>query len=435
MNDFDASVWMTAGGILLLLCMSAFFSGSETALTATSRARMHKLESDGNRRAAAVNRLIRDRERLIGAVLLGNNLVNILASVLATTIFLKLFGQSGVALATVIMTALVLIFSEVAPKTAAIARPDATAMFVAPVMRWVVFIFAPITRIVQMIVRGALNLFGLDVSKDSAVFSAADELKGAIDLHHVEGRVDKEARNLIRGALDLDEIRLEEIMIHRKSIHTLDLDKPTREVIADALKSTHTRLPLHRGTPDNIVGVLHAKDLLRAIWDSEGDPSDIDLSAIARRPYFVPETTTLQEQLDNFRLKREHFALVVDEYGAIMGLVTLEDILEEIVGEIEDEHDSPVQGVRPQPDGSVNVDGDVTIRDLNRALDWNLPDEEAVTVAGLVIHEARSIPNVGQTFSFHGMRFKISRRRRNQITAINIEPIEPPTPAPEYKDI
>ncbi|MEX0645588.1 MAG: CNNM domain-containing protein, partial [Parvularculaceae bacterium] len=256
--------------------------------------------------AAAVNNLIRDRERLIGAILLGNNLVNILASALATSIFLKVFGQNGVAVATVIMTVLVVVFSEVAPKTAAIARPDAAAIFVAPVMRWVVFVFAPITRIVQMIVRGALHMIGLDVSRDAPVLSASEELKGAIDLHHVEGRVDKEARNLIRGALDLEEMRLEEIMIHRKSIQTLDLDKPTRETIADAMKSTHSRLPLHRGNPDNIVGVLHAKDLLRAIWESECDPSDIDLAAIARRPYFVPETTTLQEQLDNFRLKREH---------------------------------------------------------------------------------------------------------------------------------
>jgi Mg2+/Co2+ transporter CorB len=302
-------------------------------------------------------------------------------------------------------------------------------------MRWIVFVFAPITRVVQMIVRAALRVVGLDVTRDSPVLSVSDELRGAIDLHHDEGRVDKGARDLIRGALDLDEIRLEEIMIHRKSIDMLDLDKPPENVITDALKSTHTRLPLYRGDSENILGVLHAKDLLRAIWESEGDPNDIDLTAIARQPYFVPETTTLQEQLDNFRLKREHFALVVDEYGAIMGLVTLEDILEEIVGEIEDEHDSPVQGVRPQPDGSINVDGDISIRELNRALDWTLPDEEAVTIAGLVIHEAQSIPNVGQTFSFHGMRFRILRRRRNQITAINIKPIEPAPTAPEYKDI
>lgn len=424
MNEHDPSVYLIAGGIALLLTASAVFSGSETALTATSRARMHKLESDGDKRAAAVNKVIRDPERLIGAILLGNNLVNILASALATSIFVKYFGQTGVAFATIVMTVLVVVFAEVLPKTAAIARPDAIAMVAAPIMRVVVFVFAPVTRIVQLIVRGALHVIGLDVEQDAAVLSASEELRGAVDLHHVEGRVDRDARDLIRGALDLDEIRLEEIMIHRKSIEMLDLDRPTDKVISDALKSAHTRLPLYRGDPDNIVGVMHAKDLLRALWDAEGDPANVDLASLARKPYFAPETTTLHEQLDAFKRKQEHFALVVDEYGAIMGLVTMEDILEEIVGEIEDEYDSPVQGVRPQPDGSVNVDGDVSIRDLNRAMDWNLPDEEAVTVAGLVIHEAQSIPDVGQTFSFHGCRFHILRRRRNQITAIKITPID-----------
>ena len=428
MSELDSALFIPVGIIFFLLTLSAFFSGSETALTATSEARMHKFESDGNLRARRVNSLIRDRERLLGSILLGNNLVNILATSLATSVFISIFGATGLAnaIATATMTILVLIFAEVAPKTAAIARPDAFAMLVAPVMRWVVFLFAPITRVVQLIVRGVFHIFGLDVSKDSAVFSVAEELRGAIDLHHSEGRVDKEARDLIRGALDLHEIRIEEIMVHRKSIEMLDLDKPNQDIIQQALKSGHTRLPLFRENPDNIIGILHAKDLLRGLWEADGKPDGVDLETICRTPYFAPETTTLQEQLDAFRIKQEHFALVVDEYGAIMGLVTMEDILEEIVGEIEDEYDSPVQGVRPQADGSLNVDGDVTIRDLNRAMDWNLPDDEAVTVAGLVIHEGQCIPDVGQTFSFHGFRFRILRRRRNQITAVKITSIAAP---------
>ena len=426
MDAFDTSLLMPLGAIVGLLFLSGFFSGSETALTATSEARIHKLETDGDLRARRVNLLIKDRERLIGAILLGNNLVNILASALATSVFLELFGQSGVAFATITMTVLVVVFAEVAPKTAAIARPDGFAMFVAPVMRWVVFIFAPITRVVQLIVRGVFHVVGLDVGKDSLVFSPQEELRGAIDLHHSEGRVDKEARDLIRGALELDELRLEEIMVHRKSIEMLDLDRPKEELVKQALKSPHTRLPLFRQDPDDVIGVIHAKDLLRALWEAGGDPEKIDFDSIARAPYFVPETTTLQEQLDAFRTKQEHFALVVDEYGALMGLVTMEDILEEIVGEIEDEYDSPVQGVRPQSDGSLNVDGDVTIRDLNRAMDWSLPDEEAVTVAGLIIHEGQCIPEVGQTFAFHGFRFKVLRRRRNQITAVKVSTIGQP---------
>ncbi|MFC2952121.1 HlyC/CorC family transporter [Marinicaulis aureus] len=425
MPNIDPAIFLPIGTIVFLLFLSAFFSGSETALTATSKARMHKLESDGNLNARRVNLLIKNRERLIGAILLGNNLVNILASVIAASVFNQLFGASLIAtgLATATMTVLVLVFAEVTPKTAAITRPDTVAMLVAPVMRWVVYILAPVTWLVQMFVRGVFHIFGLDISKDSAVFSAEEELRGAIDLHHYEGRVDKESRDLIRGALDLNEIRTEEIMIHRKSIEMLDIDMAKDALIRQALKSAHTRLPLYRENPDNIIGILHAKDLLRALWDAEGNADAINFEALAREPYFAPETTTLQEQLDAFKVKQEHFALIVDEYGALMGLVTLEDILEEIVGEIEDEYDSPVQGVRPQGDGSLTVDGDVTLRDLNRAMDWNLPDEEAVTVAGLVIHEAQSIPDVGQTFSFYGFRFKILRRRRNQITALKITPI------------
>lgn len=412
--------------ILFLLCLSAFFSGSETALTATSRARMHKLESDGNKRARIVNRLIADPERLIGGILLGNNLVNILASVLATMIFTQLFGEDGIWIATATMTALVVMFAEVLPKSLAIARADSFAMFVAPVMRWIVFVLAPIIRIVQIIVRGVLRVFGVDISRHDAILSASDELRGAIDLHHKEDRLDKESRDLIRGALELDEIRIEEVMIHRKSVEMIDIEAPVSQSIQKSLKSTYTRIPLFRENPDNIIGVLHAKDLSRALWDSDGDKSVINLAAIARSPYFVPETTTLSEQLDRFRLKQEHFALVVDEYGALQGLVTLEDILEEIVGEIEDEYDSPVQGVRAQGDGSVHVDGHVTIRDLNRVMDWNLPDEEAVTIAGLVIHDARTIPDIDQTFSFHNFHFKILRRRRNQITDIKVSPLASP---------
>ena len=435
MSDFDPKILPTACAVIFLLLLSALFSGSETALTATSRARMHKLESDGDKRAKRVNELIRDRERLIGAILLGNNLVNISASALATSLFLHLFGQAGVAWATVVMTLLVVIFSEVAPKTAAIARPDSIAMFVAPIMRWIVIAFAPVTRVVQMIVRGAFSIVGMTLSKGEQIFSAADELRGAVELHHEEGGLEKGVRDLFRGALDLDEIRVGEIMVHRKSIDILNIDEKPALLIAQALKSGHTRLPLYRDTPDNIVGVLHAKDLLSALWEAEGNPARINIADLARTPYFAPETTTLAEQLDNFKRRQEHFALIVDEYGSIKGLVTLEDIIEEIVGEIEDEHDLPVQGVKLQPDGSILVDGNVTIRDLNRAIDLNLPDDEAVTVAGLVIHEAQSIPDVGQTFSFHGYLFRILRRRRNQITAIMVTPAETRSAPPDYKDI
>lgn len=272
--------------------------------------------------------------------------------------------------------------------------------------------------------RRTLSLLGLGEAHGANAASARRGPKRAADLGGRQGGPDRGARPLLHRALDLDEIMLDEVMVHRKSIDMLNCDEKPSTLISQALKAGHTRFPLYRDEPDNIVGVLHVKDLLRALWENEGNADGIVVADIARAPYFAPDTTSLQEQLDNFRKKQEHFAIVVDEYGAIKGLVTIEDIIEEIVGEIEDEHDSPVQGVRPQADNSVNVDGHVTIRDLNRIMDWALPDADAVTVAGLVIHESRSIPEVGQTFSFHGFRFRILRRRRNQVTALKVTPIE-----------
>ena len=411
--------WWPFAVVIVLLMMSGFFSGSETALTAASRGRMHGLERDGDARAARVNRLLSNRESLIGAILLGNNLVNILASSIATAMFLSWFGDAGVPIATAVMTVLVLVFAEVLPKTYAISNSDNMAMAVSRPITFLVKALAWIVAIIQFIVSVTLRLFG--VRTDEGMVSAEEEIRGAIDLHHSEGGVAEHDRHMLVGALDLKDLTVADLMIHRKSINMIDADQPARDIVMTALSSQHTRIPLYRGTPDEVIGVLHAKDLLRAVAPMRGDLSNLDIEQIMREPWFVPETLTVQEQLNAFLKKRNHFALVVDEYGALEGLITLEDILEEIVGDIRDEHDIPVQGVRPQPDGSVNVDGVVTIRDLNRATGWNLPDEEAVTVAGLVIHEAQTIPEPGQRFSFHGYKFDILRKSRNQITALRVK--------------
>jgi Mg2+/Co2+ transporter CorB len=372
--------------------MSAFFSGSETALTAASRARMHQLEKEGDKRARSVNRLLASREDFIGAILLGNNLVNILASVLATTMFTALFGQGGLALAvaTAVMTATVLIFSEVLPKTYAITRPDSVALVVAGPIGILVRVASWIIKLIQFIVNQVLAILGL--AAPAAPLSAEQEIRGAIDLHAMEGSVEREDRLRLVGALDLKELTVEDVMIHRKNIQMLNAELDMRQLVMKALASPHTRLPLYRGEKEEIIGILHAKDLLRAALPLGGDLSKLDLESVLRKPWFVPETTPVKDQLDQFLSKGQHFALVVDEYGELQGMITLEDILEEIVGAIHDEHDVQIQGVRAQPDGSVNVDGWVPIRDLNRATGWNLPDDEAVTVAGLVIHEAQTIP-------------------------------------------
>ena len=408
--------------IVALLALSAFFSGSETALTAASRAWIHGRAREGDRRARIVEQLIADRERLIGAILLGNNLVNILASALATRSFLLLAGEAGVAYATLVMTALVLIFAEVLPKSYAIADPNRTALKVAYPILAVVTIFSPVVALIQRIVRGTLALFGIDLSSRREVLSVHEELKDAIDLGAREGVLRKSYRHMLGSILDLDEITVEEVMIHRRAMTMVDLADPPARIVDTVIESGHTRIPVYDGEPENIVGILHAKDVLRALRQL-GDPERIDIRTLLHEPWFVPETTTLREQLNAFLRRRAHFALVVDEYGALQGLVTLEDILEEIVGDILDEFDVAEQGIRIQEDGWVLVDGTVTIRDLNRRFDWNLPDEQAATIAGLLIYEAETIPIVGQRFVFHGFEFEVVGRRRNQITQIRMRPL------------
>jgi Mg2+/Co2+ transporter CorB len=423
-------ILIDAAMIVCLLVVSAFFSGSETSLTATSRARMHELERRGNWRAGIVQQLTSMRERLIGTVLLGNNVVNIAASALATSVLLEVFGDAGVLYATIGMTLLVLIFGEVLPKTYAIINADRVALLVAPLLRILVTVFGPIVMTVQYVVKHTLRLFGADISKATQVLSAHDELRGAIALHHREGSVVKKDRDMLGGILDLQDLTVSDVMVHRTKMVTLERTDPPESIIDGVLKSGHTRIPIWKDSPENIVGILHAKDLLKELQKNRGDASRIDLDEIISPPWFVPDTRPVADQLNAFLRRKMHFALVVDEYGEVMGLVTLEDIIEEIVGDISDEHDVVVHGVRPEPGGSYVVDGVVPVRDLNRLNDWHLPDDEVTTVAGLVIHEAQMIPETGQTFTFHGFRFEVLRKRRHQITALRITPLRKRRKAP-----
>ncbi|HWF76930.1 MAG TPA: HlyC/CorC family transporter [Caulobacteraceae bacterium] len=420
---FQAELIAVAPLILAILAVSAVFSAAETALTGASRGRMHQLERDGDHAAARVNRLISDQETMIGAVLIGYNVLNILSSALATEFITGVVpGAWGVAIATGIMTVLVVVFVEVLPKTLAIVRADDVARALSGPMLVVVRVLGPVIYAIQWIVRRTLGMFGVRLDMGADVLAAHEEIRGAVEYHHAEGAVESRDRNMLGGVLDLGELTVGDVMVHRRQIAMLNAADTPREIVAEALKSPHTRLPLYRGEPENVVGVLHAKDLARAI--SAVDSIDnLDIGAICSPPWFVPESAHLKDQLNTFLKQRAHFALVVDEYGALQGLVTLEDILEEIVGEIEDEHDQTIIGVKPQPDGSVIVDGDVGVRELNRALGWELPDEHAVSVAGLVIHEAQAIPEVGQAFIFHDHRFQVLRRQRNQITSLRITPL------------
>ena len=415
--------WLILFFVVFCLVASFFFSGSETALTVSSRATMLRLAKDGDPKAGIVNRLLEAREEMIGALLIGNNAATIAASTLATGLMLKFFGESGLLAATVIMTVLILVFCEVLPKTAAIDSPDRIALAVARPMAWVVRVLAPVLSAIYWVVEHILAAFGFKIGEGKRILSAHEELRGAVDLFHREGGVEKHDRDMLGGLLDLRDLTVADVMIHRTEVIMVDAGEPPEQAVAAVLAAPVTRVPLWKDTSENIVGILHAKDLLHALRTVNGDASKVDLAKIARPPWFVPEVRPLSEQLKAFRRRKTPFAMVVDEYGETMGIVTLEDILEEIVGDITDEHDVAVPGVRPQPDGSVNVDGAVPIRDLNRVMDWNLPDEEATTIAGLVIHEARLIPEPGQSFTFHGFRFRVLRRERNRLTALRITPV------------
>jgi Mg2+/Co2+ transporter CorB len=423
----EAGLLIPIIAIAILLCLSAFFSGSETALTAASKVRLTAKAREGNKRASMVNKIRDQKDRMIGALLLGNNLVNILASALATSVLIKVFGPSGVFYATFVMTLLVLIFAEVLPKTYAFHYADTMSMRIAPAIRFVIMIFAPVTETVTFIVRGVLRLFGVDISKVTAG-SHLELLRGVIDMHDGKGKETQEQRAMLRSILDLFDVDVEDIMIHRQNVKMIDADADIEKSIEDVLSSPYTRLPLWRGDQDNIIGIVHARWLIRELQKAEkekaekGKAKKLKIESVALEPWFIPETTNLFDQLQAFRERKEHFALVVDEYGTFQGIVTLEDILEEIVGEIDDEHDMEVEGVRKIQDGSYLVDGTVTIRDLNREFDWRLPDEEYSTLAGLILFESQSLPETGQCFRFHKFRFDIIKRARNQITLIRVTP-------------
>lgn len=419
-----AETLITIGVIGFLIFMSFLFSGTETGMTAVSRARLHTLESSGDARAGLVARLIGRRDRLVGALLIGNNLVNILASALATSLFLSIFGEAGVFYATVLMTVLLVIFSEILPKSWALAKPEQFALFVAPFARLVVLLFGVLSSAANAFVRMLLAIFGVNLSSDTFMLSAHEELRGTVEVLHREGGVVKQDRDRVGGLLDLHELEVSDVMIHRTNMRSVNAADDPETVVREILRSPYTRIPVWRDSTENIVGVVHAKDLLRALNDVDNDASRIDIMKVASKPWFVPDTTTLQDQLNAFLRRKAHIAIVVDEYGEVEGLVTLEDIIEEIVGDISDEHDIEVQGVKQEADGSVVVEGSVPIRDLNRALDWNLPDEEATTIAGLVIHETQTIPEEKQAFTFFGKRFIVMKRDKNRITRLRIRPVE-----------
>ena len=414
------SLWTISALIVILILLSAFFSSAETALTAASDARMRQLATKGNKNAKIVEALRADREGLIGAILIGNNAVNVLASAIATSLFITLYGEAGLLWATMTMTVLLVVFAEVMPKTYALTFADRYALTIAPVIRIIVLALSPLALAIRWLASITIR------ARSDEDSDREEELRGLIELHGADGDDDdRETQAMLSSILDLNELTVEQIMTHRGSVSMINADDDLDDILRRVLESPHTRHPVFSGKSDNIIGVLHVKDLLRSIGHlgenvSENGDGNRFVQDIASPAYFIPETTLLFDQLQSFRSRREHFAVVVDEYGDFRGIVTLEDILEEIVGDIDDEHDIDLPGLTPQADGSWLVDGSVTIRDLNRALGWQLPDEDASTLAGLVLFESRTIPMPGQEFRFHNIRFRVVKRDGNRITSLRL---------------
>lgn len=429
----EADLWFYGAGILCLLFVSAFFSGSETALTAISRARIYQLVTGGNKRARIVSRLRREKESLIGAILLGNNAVNIAASAMATSLAISLFGgEHGVLIVTIVLTMVVVIFCEVLPKTFAIQNAERVSLFIAPLLAPIVKLLSPITFAVQFFIRILLRIFGVDITRNQTLISATDVVRGTIELHHREGEMARQDRDMLGSILDLNEVEVEHIMIHRKQVETIHADDAPADIIQQAVSNAHSRIPLWKDDPDNLIGLLHVKNLIRLINERGDAITNTDILDICAEPWFIPETTTLHEQLLAFRAKKQHFAFVVDEYGDWKGIVTLEDIIEEIVGEIDDEHDETSKDIVREKKGRYLVAGNVTLRDLNRQLDWNLPDEDAATIAGLVIHTAENIPEIGESFKLPGVKITVVEKDATQLTRLRLQKLK--SAMPEHDD-
>jgi Mg2+/Co2+ transporter CorB len=384
---------------------------------------MHRLAQQGNKRAVLINGLLDRKDEAVSAVLLGNSVVNILSASLTTAVLTAIFGAAGVVYATIIVGVMVVIFAEVMPKTWALLRADRVALILAPSIVVTLAILGPMARGVAWVSRLFLRLIGVHVDRKPEIDEHADVLRGAIELHG-EGQADEAVpaeKAMLRSVLDLGDRTVGDVMTHRGNVVLIDGDQPMDSIVTQMLAAPYTRIPVQRGEPDNIVGVIHAKDLFRAV-KAAGSPEAVKIEDVMTPPWFIPESTVLFDQLQAFRARHEHFAIVVDEYGALRGIVTLEDIIEEITGDIEDEHDAIKRGVIQREDGSLICQGDVPIRDLNREFGWGLPEDVAITIAGLVLHEARRIPEVGQTYAFYGFRFEILKREGTRIAELRIVP-------------
>lgn len=409
--------------IFLLMC-SFFFSGTETAVTTVSKPLLHEQEKQGNKRAALLNRLKSDNGRLLGTLLFGNNIVNIATTALSTSLLIEAVGEKwGVLLSTFVVSFVILVFSEILPKTYALHASYSFAMAATPILNFCSIIFSPFVLGLNAISKYVLRLLPKSTQAVDAEETLKAEIRGTLDLNKETDNALAQEQNMLKSVLDLDDVTVEDIMQHRSQITSLNIALSPKEIFNFVTHTPYSRIPLWRGKRDNIVGVLHVKAVLKMMNLPATALQKLNILDYCVKPWFVLNTTSLMDQLHAFKKRREHFALVVDEYGTLQGLVTLEDVLEEIVGEIEDENDLPEETAfhpTKTPSGAWRVDGITTIRDLNRHFGWNLPDDNAATVAGLVLYLAERIPTKGQTVALNGFTFTVVEKDGNRLTTIDI---------------
>ena len=405
--------------LLFLIVLSGFLSGSETAITATSKARIIYQQKKGIKRAGYVIKLLDKKDNVISSLLLSNNLVNILASSLATAFFYDIFGVEGIFYATLIMTVVIVIFAEVLPKTYALNRPNRTALLISPIIYYLNKILFVFVFIINLIVRLIFRKNDSDIINND--LQSEEELKGVIDLYKTSNPDYEQEKEMLQSILQLNDITVEEIFTHRKNIYSIDSSIDTTHIIEKINSSRFTRIPFWKDNPENIIGLLNVRTLNIDLVNHEKS-KEIIFDKIVK-PWFIPETTNLLEQLVEFRKRKEHLAFVVDEFGELLGLITLEDIIEEIVGEIVDEIDLPINDFKINNNGKIIINGEKNVRDLYKSYDLEPPESESSTIAGYILEIAKRIPLYGENVRDQNFNFKILSHSRKQILRIEISKI------------
>ncbi len=410
--------------VLVLVGISAFFSWSETAVVSCSMAKIHRLSGEGDKRAKRVEKLMKYKESLMGTILLCNNVVNILSSAIATSLLINTFGEAGIVYATIIMTVLILVIGEIAPKTHALKNAERVALASASILWVLVKILNPITKTIQKFIDSTMKIFAGKKKKEKLI-SDLDEIRGTIELKHKEGSMFKYDKDMIGSILDLGEVEIGNIVIHRKNIESINVDQDIADIIKQAFEIGHTNIPLWKKDHDNIVAILNMKKVVKMLHHNVREIKNISLESVTSEPWFVPSTNTLRNQLFSFRKKKNKFAVVVDEYGVVLGIITLEDILEEIVGEINDDNRREVAKIIKVKNDFYKVPGEAPIRDVNRKLNWELPeDNEVSTIAGFVVDKIERIPEEEEEFTIDGFMFKILTKENNKIILLKVKKIK-----------